>query len=75
MREGRNNHFCQAEDSPSLEEWQKGDKIEVMIRGNLKELDGEVIQVNNGKSKVFVRIEILGSAKMTIGSINLQRIV
>lgn len=49
------------------------DKVEV-IRGNLKGLEGEVIQVNAGKSEVIVRIDILGSAKMSIETINLQRV-
>jgi len=50
------------------------DKVEI-IRGNLKGLQGVVIQVNEGKNEVFVRIEILGSAKITIDSVSLKRIV
>lgn len=49
------------------------DKVEV-IRGNLKGLEGEVIQVYDGKSEIVVRIDILGVAKMLIDTINLQHI-
>lgn len=49
------------------------DKVEV-IRGNLKGLEGEVIQIKDGKSEIVVRIDILGAAKILIDTINLQHI-
>lgn len=47
------------------------DKV-VVVRGNLKGVEGEVIQACDGKSEVIVRIELLGAAKVTIETINLQ---
>ena len=53
--------------------FRKHDKV-VVIRGNLKGLEGEVIQAGDGKSEVIVRIDILGSAKVTIDTISLQKV-
>lgn len=47
------------------------DKVKI-VRGKLKGVEGEVIQAEDGKSDVIVRIDILGSAKMTIDTVNLQ---
>lgn len=47
------------------------DKV-VVVRGELKGIEGEVIQASDGKSEVIVRIDVLGSAKMVIDTINLQ---
>lgn len=47
------------------------DKVTV-IRGNLKGMEGEVIQTVDGKSEVIVRIDLLGSAKLSIDTINLE---
>lgn len=49
------------------------DKV-VVVRGNLCGLKGEVIESGKNKSEVIVRIDILGSAKVTIDTVNLQRI-
>lgn len=47
------------------------DKI-MVTRGNLKGLEGEVIQTMDGRSEVIVRIDMLGSAKLSIDTVNLQ---
>lgn len=47
------------------------DKI-VVIRGSLKGLEGEVLQTFDGKSDLIVRIDILGSAKISINSIDVE---
>lgn len=47
------------------------DKV-IVVRGDLKGVEGEVIQTCGCKSDVVVRIELLGSAKMTIDSVNLR---
>lgn len=44
----------------------------VVIRGGLKGIQGEVIKVDEGKSDVIVRIDLIGAAKMTIDSIDLE---
>ncbi len=44
----------------------------MVVRGHLKGIEGEVVQTCDGKSEVIVRIELLGSAKMTIDTVNLQ---
>ncbi len=49
------------------------DKV-VVVRGALKGVEGEVIQVNEGKSDVVVRIDFIGIAKMTIDSMDLELI-
>lgn len=49
------------------------DKV-VVIRGALKGVEGEVIHVSEGKSDVVVRIDLIGIAKMTIDSMDLERI-
>lgn len=53
--------------------FRKHDKV-VVIRGNLKGLAGEILHATDGKSEVVVRIDILGSAKMTIDNVNLQKV-
>lgn len=47
------------------------DKVRV-IRGHLCGMEGEVIQTVDGKSEVIVRIDLLGSAKLSIETINLE---
>ncbi|MDE5749331.1 MAG: UpxY family transcription antiterminator [Duncaniella sp.] len=47
------------------------DKV-IVTRGNLKGMEGEVIQTEDGKSEVIVRIDLLGSAKLSIDTINLE---
>ncbi len=44
----------------------------VVTRGNLQGMEGEVIHTESGKSEVIVRIDILGSAKLSIETINLE---
>lgn len=47
------------------------DKI-MVTRGNLKGMEGEVIKTIDGKSEVIVRIDLLGSAKLSIDTVNLE---
>lgn len=51
--------------------FRRHDRIKI-VRGSLKGVEGEVLQVHDGKSEVIVRIEMLGSARMAIDSVNLQ---
>ena len=44
----------------------------VVIRGNLKGLEGEILETVDGKSKLIARIDILGSASVTIDSIDIK---
>ena len=46
----------------------------VGIRGELKGVEGEVIQVSEGKSDVVVKIDLLGAAKMSIDTADLELI-
>lgn len=54
-------------DSP----YKVNDKI-VVIRGSLKGLEGEVLRTFDGKSELIVRIDILGSARISINSIDVE---
>lgn len=47
------------------------DRVKV-IRGDLKGIEGEVIQAADGRSEVVVRIAHLGAARMTIDSVDLE---
>lgn len=47
------------------------DKIKI-IRGNLKGLEGEIIQTDNGKSELIVRVDILGCARMLIDATDIE---
>lgn len=49
------------------------DKV-VIVRGDLKGIEGEVIQVKEDKSEVVVRLDLLCSAKIAIDSADLERI-
>lgn len=44
----------------------------VVIRGELRGIEGEVIQVSEGKSDVVVKIDMLGAAKMSIDTADLE---
>lgn len=44
----------------------------VVVRGDLKGVEGEVIQVSEGKSEVVVKIDLLGAAKMSIDTADLE---
>lgn len=48
-----------------------GDKVKV-IRGSLKGIEGEVIQVTEGKADVVVRVDMIGAAKMTINASEIE---
>lgn len=54
-------------DSP----YKVNDKI-VVIRGSLKGLEGEVLRTFDGKRELIVRIDILGSARISINSIDVE---
>ncbi len=47
------------------------DKV-MVVRGSLKGIQGEVLQVLDSKSDVVVRIGMLGSAKMIIDTVDLE---
>ena len=44
----------------------------VVVRGDLRGIEGEVIQVSEGKSEVVVKIDLLGAAKMSIDTADLE---
>lgn len=50
-----------------------GDKVRV-IRGNLKGLEGEVLDMREAKSELIVALDFFGCAKLSIDTINLERI-
>ncbi len=51
----------------------KGDKVRV-IRGGLCGLEGEVITSQDGKSELWIRLDILGCAKVSIDPIDIEPI-
>ncbi len=53
--------------------YRSGDKVRV-IRGNLMGLEGKVIQTSDGKSELIVSVELLGSAKLTVNTIDIERL-
>jgi len=53
--------------------YKPGDKVRV-IRGSLKGLEGEVISDGNGKSELVVSVDVLGCAKLSVSTIDLERI-
>ena len=53
--------------------YRQGDKIRV-IRGNLKGLEGEVQVVDDRHSELSVVIGLLGSAKLTIDTVDVELI-
>lgn len=50
-----------------------GDKVRV-IRGNLAGLEGEVMELKNGKSELIVALDFFGCARLTIDTANLHKI-
>jgi len=44
----------------------------VIVRGRLKGLEGEVLETAEGKSELIVRIDILGCARMSINTIDIE---
>lgn len=50
-----------------------GDRVKI-IRGSLKGLEGEVIETNDNTKDVVIFIDLLGSAKVTVPSVNLKNI-
>ena len=51
----------------------KGDKVRV-IRGGLCGLEGDVITSQDGKSELWIRLDILGCAKVSIDPIDIEPI-
>lgn len=49
------------------------DRVEV-VRGSLKGLEGEVVSISGHKSVVIVRIDILGSARVEIDTVDIKHI-
>lgn len=54
-------------------DFKNGDKVRVM-RGGLMGLEGEVLDLSNDKSELIVRLDLFGSARLTIDTINIERI-
>ena len=50
-----------------------GDKVKI-IRGSLAGLEGEVIDSKDGKSEIIVVLELFGCARLSIDTINIERI-
>lgn len=50
-----------------------GDKVRV-IRGSLKGLEGEVMDLKDAKSELIVALDFFGCAKLSIDTINLKKI-
>ena len=50
-----------------------GDKVRV-IRGSLLGLEGEIIDSKNAKSEIIVALEFFGCARLSIDSVNIERI-
>ena len=48
-----------------------GDKVRV-VRGKLKGLEGEVLDLKNAKSELVVALNFFGCAKLSIGTIDLE---
>lgn len=44
----------------------------VIIRGSLKGLEGEILETSEGKSELIVRIDILGCARVSINTIDIE---
>ena len=44
----------------------------VIIRGSLNGLEGEVLETSEGKSELIVRIDILGCARVSINTIDIE---
>lgn len=51
--------------------FQKGDKVRV-IRGNLKGLEGKVMDMKKEKSELVVTLDYFGCARLTIDTVNLE---
>lgn len=51
----------------------RGDKVRV-LRGKLKGLEGEVQNLNKDKSVLVVRLDIFGCARLTIDTINIEKV-
>lgn len=47
------------------------DRVRI-VRGNLKGLEGEIIQTDNSKSELIVRVDILGCARISVDTINIE---
>lgn len=50
-----------------------GDKVRV-IRGHLKGLEGQVLEMSNSKSEMTVAIDFIGCARLLIDTVNLEKI-
>lgn len=53
--------------------FKSGDKVRV-IRGHLKGLEGEALDMKAVKSKLIVALDFFGCAKLSIDTINLEMI-
>lgn len=54
-------------------DFKSGDKVRVR-RGNLLGLTGEVLDMSKNQSELIVRLDMLGCARLTIDTINIERI-
>jgi transcription antitermination factor NusG len=52
--------------------YHNGDKVRV-IRGNLAGLEGLVIKATDNKSELVVSVDLLGSAKLTVNTTDLEK--
>lgn len=53
--------------------YRPGDKVRV-IRGSLRGLEGEVINAADGKSDLIVSVDVLGNAKLSVNTVDLELI-
>lgn len=63
-------------DSPvtvTQSDFKHGDKVRV-IRGSLLNLEGEVLDMSKDKSELIVCLDVFGCARLTIDTVNLERI-
>lgn len=57
----------------SSEPYKKGDFVKI-IRGNLSGLEGEVQIIDSKHSEIIVSLDVLGNARLTIETVNVERI-
>lgn len=57
----------------TTDDLQRGDRVRVM-RGRLMGLEGEVMNMRKDKSELIVRLDRFGCARLTIDTINIERI-
>lgn len=54
-------------------DFKRGDKVRI-LRGGLKGLEGEVQNMSKDMSELLVRLDIFGCARLTIDTINIERV-